>query len=151
MFSQCLSFCLQSASWLLGHCSSLLQCSRYASYWNAFLLPATTKLGQGYVFTHVCDSVHGGVSPGPHPRGRMRGLAGGLSPGPHPGGKLRGLAGGVPRLTSGGWVSTPTPRGVYPSMQWGRPPQQMATVAGSTHPTGMHSCYSCIAPQVDRY
>ena len=27
-----------------------------------FLLPAT-KLGQGYVFTRVCDSVHGGVCP----------------------------------------------------------------------------------------
>ena len=34
----CQSFCSQSASWLLGHCSSLLQCSQWASYWNAFLL-----------------------------------------------------------------------------------------------------------------
>ena len=34
---------------------------RYASYWNAFLFsPPATKLGQGYVFTRVCDSVHGG-------------------------------------------------------------------------------------------
>ena len=52
----CQSVCLQSASWLLGHCSSLLAGSsvlilvgysvtdssliprsRYASYWNAFL------------------------------------------------------------------------------------------------------------------
>ena len=35
-----------------------------------------------------------GGSPGPHPEGRLRGLAGG-SPGPHPWGKLRGLAWGV--------------------------------------------------------
>ena len=36
MFSQ-VSVCPQSASWLLSHCSSLLQHGRYASYWNAFL------------------------------------------------------------------------------------------------------------------
>ena len=30
------SFCSQMASWLLDHCSSLLWCGRYASYWNAF-------------------------------------------------------------------------------------------------------------------
>ena len=28
----------QLASWLLGHCSSLLRRGRYASYWNAFLV-----------------------------------------------------------------------------------------------------------------
>ena len=33
----CQSFCSQPASWLLGHCSSLLRRGRYASYWNAFL------------------------------------------------------------------------------------------------------------------
>ena len=33
-------------------------------------LPPKTKLGQGYVFTRVCDSVHSvGGSPGPHPGG----------------------------------------------------------------------------------
>ena len=36
MFSQ-VFVCLQSASWLLVHCSSLLWRGRYASYWNAFL------------------------------------------------------------------------------------------------------------------
>ena len=36
-------------------------------------------------------------------------------PGPHPGGKLRGLARGVFRPTPGG-VSRPTAGGVYPSM-----------------------------------
>ena len=29
--------CPQSASWLLVHCSALLQWFRYASYWNTFL------------------------------------------------------------------------------------------------------------------
>ena len=39
-----------------GHCSG-----RYTSYWNAFLLlPAATKLGQGNIFTRVCDSVNRG-------------------------------------------------------------------------------------------
>ena len=37
MFSQA-SVCPQSASWLLGHCSSFLQRGRYASYWSAFWL-----------------------------------------------------------------------------------------------------------------
>ena len=68
---------------------------------------------------------------------------------PTPGERLRGLA--------GGGVSRSTPRrgpgpslGVYTSMHWGRPlPQQTATAAGSTHPTGMHSCYTChpLAPR----
>ena len=36
MFSQ-VSVCLQSASWLLAHCSTLRH-GRYASYWNAFCI-----------------------------------------------------------------------------------------------------------------
>ena len=36
-FHRRLSFCPQSASWLLDHCWSLLQHGRYASCWNAFL------------------------------------------------------------------------------------------------------------------
>ena len=39
-----------------GHCSG-----RYASYWNAMLLPPATKLGQSYVFTGICHSVNRGV------------------------------------------------------------------------------------------
>ena len=35
---------------------------QYPSYWNAFLLPPAMKLGQGYIFTGVCDSVCGGGS-----------------------------------------------------------------------------------------
>ena len=33
---------------------------QYASYWNAFLLPPATKLGQGYVFTGICHSLNRG-------------------------------------------------------------------------------------------
>ena len=41
------------------------------------------KLGQGYIFTGICDSVHRGVpapgggglpAPGPHTRGNFRGI-----------------------------------------------------------------------------
>ena len=46
-----------------GYCSR-----RYASYWNAFLLPPTNVVCEGYIFTGVCDSVNrGGV------RGFIRG------------------------------------------------------------------------------
>ena len=59
-----------------GHWSTHLRfvSGLYASYWNAFLLPAATKLGQGNVFTGICDSVNrGGGLPqcmlGYHPPG----------------------------------------------------------------------------------
>ena len=89
------------------------------------LLPPATKLGQRYVFTRVCDSVHrGGVCPitcwdthtplpwvseaGTPPRIRGR----------HPPSGTR-----------------PHPSAVHA----GRYRQQ----AGGTHPTGMHSCFIC--------
>ena len=85
--------------------------------------------------------------PGPHPGGKLRGLVGGgvvsrptpktevegsglgdlqaytqrgESPGPHPGGS-----------------PGPHPGGCIPACSEADPP--MATAAGSTHPTGMHS------------
>ena len=70
-------------------------------------------------------------------------------PAPHPGGSLRGLAGGVSRPTPEG-VSRPTPGrgGLQAHTQGGCIPActeadtpPTATAAGSTHPTGMHSCY----------
>ena len=80
-------------------------------------------------------------SPGPHPGGRLRGLAGG-SPGPHPGGKLGGLAweGGLQAHTQGG---------IPPCTEEDTPPPihtHMATAVGSTHPTGMHSCLLIFFP-----
>ena len=82
----------------------------------------------------------------PTPKGEVEGdLAGGGPLGPHPRGKLRG---NWPR-----GVSRPIPRGsalggdlllggcLVPGCLcvW-RPPPRMATAAGGTHPTGMHSC-----------
>ena len=73
-------------------------------------LPPATKLGQGYVFTRVCDSIQGGGVVSQHAlqvsrptsRGKLSGLARG-SPGPHPMGKLSGLAwGGLQAHTQGG-------------------------------------------------
>ena len=58
----------------------------------------------------------GGGSPGPQPRGKLRGSG----PGPQPRGKLRGI-----------W-----PGGV---VVW-RPSPVTATAAGGTHTTGLHSC-----------
>ena len=60
----------------------------------------------------------------PRSRGRLWGLAGGVSR-LRPRGRLGGLAGGgcIPACTKAD-----------------TPPQQTATAAGGTHPTGMHSC-----------
>ena len=64
----------------------------------------------------------------PTPRG-LQAHNWGVSLGPHPGG-----------------VSRSMPKGVYPSMHWGRPPPpiQTATAAGGTHPSEMHSCLNYI-------
>ena len=77
------------------------------------------------VFTRVCDSVHKG--------------GGACSGGSGPGG-VSGPGGGVCLLLGawswGVWFSgVPAPGGVP-----GRDPLT-ATAAGSTHPTGMHSCF----------
>ena len=108
----------------------------------------------------------GGGSPGPHPRGKLRGIWLGGSPGPHPRGKLRGIwLGGLQAHTWGvcSWGGVlwgvsgpgglllggvPGPRGSAPGgclvrggVVW-RPPGT-ATAVGGTHPTGMHSCLKC--------
>ena len=79
------------------------------------VLPPATKLGQGYIFTGICDSVHGGVAGclvpgGAWSRGDL--LPGGTAPG------------GVAGPAGGAWWRTPG----------------TATAAGGTHLTGMHSC-----------
>ena len=132
------------------------------------LLPAN-KVCECYVFTHVCHSVHRGRCgipaclaaglggwyprlpcrfPGPHPGGKLRGSGrGGLQA--HTQGKLRGIwPVGVSRPTPKGGVegdlargvSRPTPGGSIPACtEADNPP--MATAAGGTHPTAMHSCF----------
>ena len=102
-------------------------------------------MGQGYVFTRVCDSVHGAVSqhtlqvvsqhalqwggwcpsmpcrfPGPHPEGKLKGLAWGRGLQAHTQGGSWGVwPGGSPGPHPGERVSRPTPRG-DPNMHWGR-------------------------------
>ena len=39
-----LETCSQLASWLLSHCSSLLRCGWYTSYWNAFMFKLINSL-----------------------------------------------------------------------------------------------------------
>ena len=73
--------------------------------------------------------------PGPHPRGKLRALAGG-SPGPHPGGSPGPHLGGVSRPTPGGGVCITACTEVDTCLT--------ATVAGGTHPTGMHFCWQFI-------
>ena len=115
-------------------------------------LPPATKLGQGYVFTRVCDSVHrggvGGVIPAIIAGGISACLAAGLLGGGIPacfvGGIpacIAGLQGGVSRPTQGGGVSPgPHPGGLcIPACTEADPPWT-ATTMGGTHSTGMHSC-----------
>ena len=96
---------------------------------NEFLLPPATKLGQGYVFTCVCDSVHRGVL-SQHALQVVSQHA-------------------LQQISVGGAWSwgvcsqgMPGPGGVCSRRggPWRRPPRT-ATAAGGTHPTGMHSCY----------
>ena len=92
-------------------------------------LPPATKLGQGYIFTGVCDSVHRGVCSREGGVG-VSALGGLVQRGLLPGGCL--VLGGVCS-----W-------GVY----FGRVPggdtsPGTATAVGSTHATGMHSCFLC--------
>ena len=123
------------------------------------IFTARNEVGAGYVFTRVCDSVHkvGGISAciaggipaclaaglvggvtqhalqvsRPTPRWEVEGSGQGGSPGPHPGG-----------------VSRPTPGGCIPACPEADTPQETATAAGGTHPTGMHSCQVCICAGV---
>ena len=130
-------------------------------------LPPATKLGQGYVFTRVCDSVHkgdvwwcssmhcrrypsmpcsrswGGGIPAclagfqAHTQGGTWGVWPGGVSRPTPKGEVEGS--GLGGLQAHTWgVSRPTPRGCIPACTEEQPP--MATATGGTHPTGMHSC-----------
>ena len=78
-------------------------------------LPPATKLGQGYVFTRVCDSVQGGG---------MTGSRGGLLPG-----RVSGAGAAYPGGGGRAWSG------------WVRRAPMTATTEGGMHPTGMHSCF----------
>ena len=94
---------------------------------------------RGGLQAHSQGGSWGGSSPSPQPRGKLRGIwtrptAKGEVEGDLPGGGCL-LQGGT---CSGGVV--PAPGGC---LLWGdvKTPQQTATVAEGTHPTGMHSCF----------
>ena len=83
-----------------------------------------------------------GGFPGPH--------LGGDPPAPHLGGGLQAHTWGVFRPTPLLGVSRPTPRGVSRPTPRGISQHAlrqtpMATAAGDTHPTGMHSCFDKIS------
>ena len=121
-----------------GHCSR-----RHTTYWNAFLLvyvsyyhyrhllnvfflPSANEVCEGCFYTCLSFCPEGGLGPGP---GGGWGVWLGQVSRPRPRGRLGGLAGGC----SG-------PEGCIPACTE-TPPQQTATAADGTHPTGMHSCY----------
>ena len=101
---------------------------------NDAFLPAATKLGQGNVFTGVCDSIHrGGVClracwDASHPLPRTRDP----SPFPGPGRPLPPGPGRPPQDQADPPRTRQTPPGKQTPVygQW----------AAGTHPTGMHSC-----------
>ena len=104
-------------------------------------LPPATKLGQGYVFTRVSDSVHrrgGGSAPlhtWIHPlSGQEAGTPGTRPP----------QTDTLPEQTHLPWEQTPTTPGQTPPRS--RPPSAVhagryGQQAGGTHPTGMQSCF----------
>ena len=147
-----LGYTVPSACWdRHGYC-----CRWYASYWNASLFYYYYHLQlscKGYVFTHVCHSVHGGgaipaclAAGGSAPGGCL--VLGGLH-------LLQGWGAwfqGVPSLgvCSGG---VPAPGGLLPvgGGGCGDPLQkQTAAVADGTHPTGMHSCFISLLHSANR-
>ena len=87
-------------------------------------LPAATKLGQGNVFTGVCDSVHRGESASVHAGMPTPPSPGTRDPPPRPGRPPRD--------------QRPPPRpGRHPP---GKQTPAYSQWAAGTHPTGMHSC-----------
>ena len=112
-----------------------LMSGRYASYWNAFLLLATTKFcGQGNIFAPVFHSVHGG---GGIPEGTEADPPGSRPPPdqalPRP---------DTPQTRHTHTMDQTPPRGRHPPGP-DTPRKQTPAYglrAAGTHPTGMHSC-----------
>ena len=131
------------------------------SSWDS--LPPANEVCEEYVLhLSVSHSVHRGWYPSMHCRWYPSMPC--MFPGPHPGGKLRGLAWvwvsrPTPRQVSRPTprrVSRPTPGGSSPGPHPGGSPGPhlgecipacteadflMATAVGSTHPTGINSCF----------
>ena len=106
-------------------------------------IPACSMPCRGWYASMPCRS------PGPHPRGKLRGLAGGgggiqaHSQGEVEGSGLGGLqvhTRGSPGPHQGG-LQAHTQEDIQVCTE-ADTPQQMATAVGGTHPTGMHSCFT---------
>ena len=129
-------------------------CKYFCSQSPSIIISARNRsLGQDYIFTGVCHSVNRGVClsacwdtplcQGDPPRQRDPPAKETPPPDPHPGGKLKGIKS---RPTAkgeiqGDQIQTHTPRGKFRGI---RTPPTTTTAAGGTHPTGMHSCFSCL-------
>ena len=110
------------------------------------LLPPATRLGQGYIFTGVCDSVRGGVrGQGAYVVGGMHGQGACMAWGGMHG--QGGLCGGGHVWQGGGACVA---GGVCVWHAPGHTPLADTTAtaysqwAGGMHPTGMHSCCNCV-------
>ena len=90
-------------------------------------------MGQGYIFTGVCDSVHRGGLP--------HCMLGYTPPGPEAGTPPRP---GTPPPEQTPGADTPPGAGTPSAVHAGRYGQQ----AGGTHPTGMQSCFSNIFSRI---
>ena len=101
---------------------------------RSLLLTARKRsLGQGNIFTTVCHSVHGGEG-----RCIPACIAGGIPACLAEGGlSQHALQEGV--VPAAGGLCSGGGGGLLPGGEPGGDPQ-VATAAGSTHPTGMHSC-----------
>ena len=93
------------------------------SFLETYFYRPQTKLREGNVFTSICDSVHGGCTPS------------GQTP---------------PRQTYTPRQTPPRQTPPKETSQADTPPQadtsppKTGTEAGSSHPTGMHSCSPCM-------
>ena len=97
------------------------------------LLPPANEVCEGYVFTPVCQSFCSWGGGGGIPA-----CLAGLQATPK--GEVEGSGrGGVSRPTAGGGGGVSRPD----------TPQQMATAAGGTYPTGMHPCFHMLPDKMN--
>ena len=101
-----------------------------------YLLPPATKLGQGYVFTGACDSVHRGVSASVHA---------GIPPGADTPPADTPQSRHPPRADTPELTHPASPRANTHSPREQTPPTEHAgrygQRTGGTHPTEVQSCY----------
>ena len=90
---------------------------------SAEFLPSAIEVCEGYVFAPVCHSVHRGGVQAKAQGGLLRGVS-----------RPRPSGGGCPGPGPGGCV-------LQRALRQTPPPQQTATAADGTYPTGMHSCF----------